>query len=109
MLNAESGGGMGLGHGDDARHLRDLVAEAAFDAHVEGEVGTRAAVTRAVKADLDLARLGDIHQFDVPPVALNRRPDEVYHALDLVAEIGGGGGIHQWSRRIISSGSGDVA
>ena len=66
-------------------HLWDLLAEAAFDPHVKGEIAARAPVAGAVKADLHDAALGHVDQFDIAPVGLHGRPDQLDHGTDAVA------------------------
>jgi hypothetical protein len=100
---------MGSRHRHDPGDLGNLFSEAAFDAHVEGQVRAGAAVAGPMKPDLHFTLVGDVDQLDIAPIALDRRADKVDHALNALAEVGGGGGIHQMVRRIISATAMNVA
>lgn len=56
----------------DFAHLGDMVAEVLFDPHFQGHQRGGAADTGPVQADLDDAIVGDIDEFEVAAVGLNR-------------------------------------
>ena len=89
----------------DPGHFRHFFAEIAFDAVLKGEIAARAAVAGAVEADLNRAVGLNIHKFDVSAISLNRRADQIDHALYSLAHWKMGfGGIHRSSSNYIASG-----
>jgi len=83
--------GSTLFHRHNRGDFRDLFADVAFDAVLEGHGAAGATVTGAVEADLDDTGRGDVDEFEISPVGLDGRADEVDHVLHPVADATGGG------------------
>jgi hypothetical protein len=75
----------GLGNWDNLCDFGDLFADVPLDAVLEGHFAAWAAVAGAVEADLHDPGVGDVDQFNIPPIGLNGRTDQVDHALHFLA------------------------
>jgi hypothetical protein len=75
-----------LNHRFHAGYLGDFLSKAAPDAVLEGHGAARAAVAGAVEADLHPSIVADVDQFDIPPVGLHRRADQIDHFQHLIVQ-----------------------
>ena len=77
-------------HRLDARDLRNVVLEIAFDTHLEGHLAGGAADAGPVKANSDDTLIVQRNELNVAAVALHSGSNEVNDARDAIVDVAGG-------------------